>query len=638
MLITSKYNGTCTACGKTITAGDRVEWIKGIRGVKHAACSEEGRKVAVEVQASRAADADVSIPAPDGLAYLPYQKAGIAYAMGRSGALLGDEMGLGKTIQAIGVINACPEIRSVLVICPKSLTLNWVKELRRWLVRDLSVTREIIVIDEEDEDEDKIKLPQVPEKDIYVVSYEEAKKYETALCLHCWDLLIVDEAHYIKNEKSARAKTVHAIGKTAERKIALTGTPIPNRPVEIFSILKLVDPGNWDQAHGKSKGGFFKFAFRYCGASNNGHGWDFSGSSNLPELQERLRATCMVRRLKADVLTELPPKRRQIVEVEGNGATNAVRAEREAWDRQEEEFERLQSSVELAKAETADEYGEAVARMRQSVKAAFEEISKLRHATALAKAPKVADHVRLALEADETTKIVVFAHHHDVIDLIHDELAEFGSVKLTGETKTEDRQAAVDRFQTDPTCRVFVGSITAAGVGITLTASAHVVFAELDWVPGNVSQAEDRCHRIGQRDNVLVQHLVLDGSLDARMVHVLLEKQAIAEQGLDREVVNEPMIPSAARPSTAATRRNEIEAIAAKLTDADVEKIHGALRSLAAMCDGALRIDGAGFNKIDSGIGRDLAMRGSLTTKQAALGHKLCRKYHRQVTYTLSID
>jgi SWI/SNF-related matrix-associated actin-dependent regulator 1 of chromatin subfamily A len=611
MLITSKYPGKCTACGGLIAVGDSVSWTKGIKGVTHAACSDEGRAAAEAVEQSRATDANVQIPAPEGLDYLPYQRAGIRYAMGRSGTLIGDEMGLGKTIQAIGLINACPEITSVLVISPKSLTLNWVRELRRWLVRDMSVSREV-----------------GSGAQILVVSYEEAKKFQAALEVRAWDLVVVDEAHWIKNQRAARSKTVHAIGAKASRRVLLTGTPISNRPIELFSLLKLADPEHWDAG---PKGGFFRFARRYADAHHNGYGWDFSGAANLPELQNKLRATCMVRRLKSEVLTELPAKRRQIVDVDCNGASRAVAAERAAWDRQEEEMNGLRAQVELAKAGSEVEYETAVRNLQSAAQAAFTEIARLRHDTAVAKVPKVLEHIQLALEDDDTAKIVVFAHHHDVISALRDGLAEFGAVELTGETKLEDRQAAVDRFQTDPTCRVFVGSITAAGVGITLTASSHVVFAELDWVPGNISQAEDRCHRIGQQNSVLVQHLVLDGSLDGRMARILVAKQRIADAGLDTRIANEPTIPSAEEPSTASTRRREIDALAEKLTSAQVAWIHQALRLLAGMCDGAKTIDNCGFSKIDVRIGHELAARSTLSPRQAALGAILARKYRRQV-------
>jgi SWI/SNF-related matrix-associated actin-dependent regulator 1 of chromatin subfamily A len=129
-------------------------------------------------------------------------------------------------------------------------------------------------------------------------------------------------------------------------------------------------------------------------------------------------------------------------------------------------------------------------------------------------------------------KIVVFAHHRDVVSEIAAGF-EDAAVTLTGEDTPEARQAAVDRFQTDPACTLFVGSIRAAGLGLTLTASAHVVFAELDWVPANMTQAEDRTHRIGQRESVLVQHLVLQDSLDSRMARMLIKKQRVLDEALD---------------------------------------------------------------------------------------------------------
>jgi SWI/SNF-related matrix-associated actin-dependent regulator 1 of chromatin subfamily A len=168
--------------------------------------------------------------------------------------------------------------------------------------------------------------------------------------------------------------------------------------------------------------------------------------------------------------------------------------------------------------------------LRAGINAAFGELAKLRQDTALAKVPLVVDHIKNVLE--DSGKLVVFAHHRAVIR----ELAEpFGDsvVTLTGADDITSRQASVDRFQTDDTCRIFIGSITAAGFGLTLTASAHVIFAELDWVPAHMTQAEDRTHRIGQKDSVLVQHLVLQDSLDARMVGTLIKKQRVIDKVVD---------------------------------------------------------------------------------------------------------
>lgn len=628
MIITSKYPGSCKKCGKAVRPGDRVDWTKGERGVACMACSPEGKKVEQAVQESRATDAigDLDVPAPAGLAYKPFQRGGIAYGMSRRGVLIADEMGLGKTIQAIGIINADQAVKHALVICPKSLTLNWVRELRTWLVREFYISR---------------VAGKPSDGTIVVVSYEEAKRWQAALAGE-WDLVIVDEAHWIKNQKAQRTKSVHEIARPARRRVALTGTPICNKPIELFSILQLVDPDHWDPAGRKrdkatkqlvdmpagSGCGFFRFAKRYAGGHQGRYGWDFSGATNLDELQEKLRATCMVRRLKKDVLTELPAKQRQIVELAANGASGAVAREKEAWARHEEEIDQARVEVELAKAEGDDAYAAAVSKLQKASGFAFEEISGIRHDTAVAKIPHVIEHAKLALE-DGDGKLVVMAHHHDVVDGIAEGLAEFGTVKLTGRDDIGDRQAAVDRFQKDPSCRVFVGSIMAAGVGITLTAASHVVFAELDWVPGNVSQAEDRCHRIGQTNSVLVQHLVFDGSLDARMAKVLVEKQRIADEGLDKIVAREPAIPGE-QPATSG-KRAELDGIAAKLDAAKIGEIHQALKRLAEMCNGAINWDGAGFSKIDVGIGHDLAGRAQLSPRQAALGWKIVKKYHRQI-------
>jgi hypothetical protein len=250
----------------------------------------------------------------------------------------------------------------------------------------------------------------------------------------------------------------------------------------------------------------------------------------------------------------------------------------------------------------------------------FAEMSKVRHATAVAKLPQVIEYLHTALD-DSEDKIVVMAHHHDVVNAIAREFGDL-AVVLTGETN--DRQTPVDRFQNDPGCRLFIGSIRAAGVGITLTAASHVVFAELDWTPGNISQAEDRCHRIGQRESVLVQHLVLDGSLDARMAKVVVDKQEVIDQALDRNV----SLPA----------YEDVEAKLPKVTEvpdevpaAERQEILAKLRFLSQRCDGARAVDGQGFNGFDSPVGKSLAGRGDLTAKQAALGKKLLVKYRRQL-------
>lgn len=420
----------------------------------------------------------------------------------------------------------------------------------------------------------------------------------------------------------------------------LTGTPIVNRPVELWPLVESLDPDGLGR-------NFFSYAKRYTNATHNGYGWDFSGASNLEELQEKLRTTVMVRRLKADVLTELPPKRRQVIEIPANGLEGLVKRETAMAARHEELMDALRTAAELAKAEGAEAYAEAIGRLRDAGKIAFEEMAQARHELALAKVPYLVEHMEECIES--SGKVVVMVWHRDVVQALMD---KFGAraVQVHGDVSLADRQAAVDRFQTDPACQVFVGTIKAAGVGLTLTAASHVVFGELWWVPGDITQAEDRCHRIGQTNSVLVQHLVVDGSLDARMAKTMVAKQNVIDRALDKglalpEPADAPVVvwadetdaedvePEQAKaPATRSITVDEVDAEAPKLTAAQVEATHEALRILAGLnWDYASERNGVGFNRYDTGIGMDLAGRPALTNRQAVLGAKIVKKYHRQL-------
>jgi hypothetical protein len=657
-------------------------------GAALAAAAERAEVEARNREASRAATADVDIPAPAGLAYLPYQRAGIAFAAAKPGVLIGDEMGLGKTIQAIGIINARPEVRSVLIICPASLKTNWKRECEKWSVRPVRIVvatsskpsvesldhlfgqraldskvgaqgakkrknvraagqdpgeltlraqitagpcaavdaaaylaepsdeglvrhhdgdaegfvdavaatgdvrasdRAFTVNDACDVGEIGCAFGQAeidtlrvagrevnagsshavsnglrgtaeqpasldvghPAEDgainVLIINYDIAHAWRPLIDQIEWDVLIADEAHALKNPKAARTKAVLGGDKgedavepiKAGQRVLLTGTPIVNRPLELWPLVHALDPSGLGA-------NFFGFAKRYCAAHRGRFGWDFSGASHLDELQDRLRGSIMVRRLKADVLKELPAKRRQLVPVEATGALAKVAGRMDAtWERAEAETERLRAMAEMAKAESPASYKQAVEALTSHQRAAFAELSKIRHELALAKVPAVIEHAKDLLETAD--KLVVMVHHQDVAQQLHDELhaAGFGPVMVHGAVSLDQRQRAVDAFQSLPAVRVFIGTIRAAGVGLTLTASSTVLFGELDWVPGNVSQAEDRCHRIGQTNSVLVQHLVVDGSLDARLAQVLVEKQSVIDAAMDDKTATGEMVDEA---------------------------------------------------------------------------------------------
>ncbi len=536
-----------------------------------------------------------------------------------------------NTIQAIGYLNVHPEINQVLIICPASLKLNWLRELTKWLV----IPRTIAIADTK---------TGVPETHIVITNYDVIHKINFED--FDWDLVICDEAHYLKNPSTLRSrallgwtevvkddetnKVINRIkhpGINSARRMALTGTPIPNKPVEIYPILEWLDPDNWSN--------FMSFAKRYCAAQQGTHGWDFSGNSHLDELQDKLRSTIMVRRRKADVLKELPPKRRSVVVLPSNGASSVVAKEIREYEQHQARLQELRAERDLAKAANDEPaYQAAVFKLRDAIAVSFSSMAKVRAEVAVAKAPKVAAHCLDILEGtDPDYKLLVFAHHREVVKILVKELADYNPVSITGDTSMANRQAAVDALQTDPNCRVFVGNIQAAGVGLTLTASSHVVFAELDWVPAAVSQAEDRAHRIGQTNSVLIEHLVFDNSLDARMAKVIVRKQAVIDQALDAPYTLESeALPDEADDSFPAATPAQSKITARTLTVAMLEAIHSALRILAGNdLDHAAEQNGVGFNRYDVKVGHSLASVQTLTPAQAQLGYRLALKYRKQL-------
>lgn len=593
---------------------------------------------ALRIEESRLASSDVVLPCREGMAYLPYQCAGIVAAAARPGVLFGDEMGLGKTIQAIGLMNLDETLRKVLIVCPKTLLTNWYRELNKWLVRTYRIGY------------GSSNFFRPDAFDITIVNYDVLSRWADRMRTIKWDMIICDEAHLLKNPKAKRSRAIYGIDDwharkeeiepvpplPARRKCFLTGTPIPNRVEELYPLVHYLAP----EVAEFSTGGKFKRAF--CGWEVTQYGVDTSGSSNLDRLQDLLRSTVMIRRLKRDVLKELPAKRRSVIEIPAGSIELAglVKSEREQWEEREARLEELRARVELAKAgETAEEYADAVADLKKAGEVAFTEMSRIRKETAIAMIPYVIEHARNFVE--EGQKIIIFGHHHEVIEQI---AGAFGELAVTLYGPTKDRVYPVDRFQKDPECLVFVGGIIPAGVGITLTAASVVIFAELDWVPGNVTQAEDRAHRIGQKDMVTVQHLVLEGSLGARMAEVIVGKQAIQDAALDNEtdpgereeIDIAPALPSDTQAATMSSSRKTIEQAAALMTDAAVNAVHEALQLLSAFDgDRARELNGSGFSKIDSFIGNSLAETPRLSRKQAALGLKIVKKYHRQLPESL---
>lgn len=422
-----------------------------------------------------------------------FQKKGVAFIEAKNGrALIGDSMGLGKTAQALAWLQLHPEKRPAIVIVPASLKLNWKKEAEMWMqepkVQILSGTK-----------------PDIPiTGEIIIINYDIVKDWVEALRNIHAQVLILDEAHFVKSNRAQRTKAVKKLGKNIPHIIGLSGTPIVNRPIEMYNALKLINDTVVPS--------FWQYAQRYCGARHNGFGWDFSGATNTEELHERLTNTIMIRRKKEDVLKDLPPKIRSIVPIELSNRQEYSRAEADfiTWVKERKGLDAAK------KASNAEAFVKIEGLKQLSIK------GKIKHAI-----DWISDHLSV------NGKLVVFASHRSTIDQVM-EVFKDQAVKIDGSVTKQDRQKAVDSFQSDPKVRLFVGNIKAAGVGITLTVASSVVFLELGWSPGEHDQAEDRIYRIGQdAQSINIYYLIAKDTIEKEIITLLDKKRKVLDQVLD---------------------------------------------------------------------------------------------------------
>jgi len=622
---------------------------RAVKAMKCAEYADEAAKLAIStalarrhaaLEASRAAESDIVIPVPEGLTPFGFQRAAIAYAQPRKRVLFGHEMGLGKSIMAALWINLFPEVERVLVVCPASLKRNWMRELERWLVRPTMIG----IADS--------KYSQViPRSPIVIINYELlSRKIDTGQTIlkdgkikkvydHVlreslrgkWDMLIVDEAHRAKGDVKTTIRSRMVFSLEAERAAFLSGTPIVNRPKELWNIAHYCAPKAFPSQR--------EYHHLYC---SGGNGRDpNSGASNLEALNEKIRLWFMVRCLKKDVLKDLPPKMRQVIELPADGCEKLVKGEMLAFNRKEDLLSTMRLRVELSKAsEHVEDYKRAVADLTEGIRANFQDISRIRHETGLAKVDVVIEHVSSILS--EGHKVIIFAHHQDVVEKIHAAFAN-EMVFMHGGIKVSDRQALVDRFQTDENIRGIVGNYGTMGEGYTLTASSYLVTAEQSYVPKDITQAEDRAHRIGQTESLLIQHLVLEGSLDKRMMDVLVEKQDIADRALDREsadqMLADPVTPDREKMATQGVSANDIAKAAENMSQDDIAAVQLGVRLLAGVHrDSKALLDGETFRAVDAPLGKILADTKKMTPRMAALGKRLISRYKHQLAVVPEIQ
>ena len=393
--------------------------------------------------------------------------------------LLADEMGVGKTLQAISLAYIYRDSWPVLVVCPGSMKYNWRGEIQTWL--GLKNHRISII------NSSRQKISQ--EAYFYIISYDLMRNVIKKMRQMTFDFVILDEAHSIKNKDSLRAKNILPIAVRAKRLIIMTGTPLLAKPYEGYPLLYALRPDIFCY--------FKKYAYRYCDPQPTPMGINWSGTSNTKELHWIL-SCLMVRRLKRDVLNQLPPKRRQKIEISTD--------------------ENLIKEIAKKKSEV---------KGRKGTLECYTLTSK-------AKIEGVKEYISDIIDAKE--KFIVFAYHHDMLNSL-EELCKKKNVeyiRIDGNTKQETRYLYVNYFQQNPKCQVAILSIIAASTGITLTAAHMVIFAELTWTPSIMIQAEDRVHRIGQKGEFVdIKYLYGKETLDDFILDKLQKKLTIVSTTLD---------------------------------------------------------------------------------------------------------
>ncbi len=471
---------------------------------------------------------------PEGLKLYRFQAESVRFLESRRGrALIAHEMGLGKTIISLTWLRIHPEARPAICVVPASLKINWQREARKWLAQD-----ELIQVVSGRPNGNGQKLWG----SVIVINYDILKDWAKTIKTLNPQVAVFDESHYLKNPKAQRTQAGKELAKGIPHVIAMSGTPIINRPSEFYNAINLVNPTVFPS--------WYKYASRYCGPKHNGFAMEYNGASNTEELHKILtnpETGIMHRYLKKDVLKDLPAKIRSVVPLELGNRSEYERAVEDflGWlERHETEVarERLTEEQLLDNEEEIDRVAKRIGKDKADRAAGAEAlvaIGKLKQLAARGKLKAAIEWIGNVVDQGE--KIIVFAVHHWVVDQL---MEAFGkqAVRLTGEENQDQRQLAVDRFQNDDSVRVFVGNVKAAGVGITLTAASIVAFMELPWTPGEVCQAEDRAHRIGQEQTVNVYYLVAEKTIEEDIAVMLDAKADVLGQVLDGRKAKESTI------------------------------------------------------------------------------------------------
>jgi len=435
-----------------------------------------------------------------------FQKEGLDFLLKSSGnALLADEMGLGKTVQTLSYVSTEKQTFPVLIVAPLVTLKNWEREIEKFLKRK---SRNGRIVESESPSVTLIrtgKSKELPKSDMYVINYELLLKRSEDIEKIGIRTIVCDEVHNLRSKTTQKYKAVKKLAalSTVQYRIGLSGTPIYNRGSEIWPIIDILKPG--------LLGSFKEFCEYFCYVNDKGKAIVLE--NKRASLRNELQKHVMLRRKKSDVLKELKDKVRYKEVIASD------------TDFYLEELDKIWKKLESEQKEAQTEFSKSASYHRA--------IQSERQIAGVAKIPHVINFVKNIMEIEES--VVVFCHHKVIHKLLHESLQEFSPVSIIGGQSDDTRQDQIDKFQKGES-KLMIAGIRAGNVGINLTRAKYVIFAELDWSPAIHRQAEDRLHRIGQKNTVFAYYLIGNGTLDDHVASILVDKSYEIDAIMDETV------------------------------------------------------------------------------------------------------
>jgi len=435
-----------------------------------------------------------------------FQKEGLDFLLKSSGnALLADEMGLGKTVQTLSYVSTEKQTFPVLIVAPLVTLNNWEREIQKFLKKK---SRNGRILESESPSVTLIrtgKSKELPKTDIYVINYELLLKRSDDLEQVGIRTIVCDEVHNLRSKTTQKYKAVKKLAAlpSVHYRIGLSGTPIYNRGSEIWPIIDILKPG--------LLGSFKEFCEYFCYVNEKGKAIVLE--NKRASLRNELQKHVMLRRKKADVLKELKDKVRYKQVIASD------------TDYYLEELDKIWKKLESEQKEAQTEFSKSASYHRA--------IQSERQIAGVAKLPHVINFVKDIMEIEES--VVVFCHHKVIHKLLHESLQDFSPVSIIGGQSDSLRQDQIDKFQKGES-KLMIAGIRAGNVGINLTKAKYVIFAELDWSPAIHRQAEDRLHRIGQKNTVFAYYLIGNGTLDDHVASILVDKSYEIDAIMDETV------------------------------------------------------------------------------------------------------